>query len=72
MAHESETDLLILHALRLKGFAEPADVSDATNLAEQLPNARLVRARSPFELRLRPQRLTRIMADCFADMWRRP
>jgi hypothetical protein len=34
MAHESEPDLLILHALRLKGFAEPADVSDATNLAE--------------------------------------
>jgi hypothetical protein len=34
MAHESEPDLLILHALRLKGFAEPADVSDATNLHE--------------------------------------
>jgi len=34
MAHESEPDLLVLHALRLKGFAEPADVSDATNLAE--------------------------------------
>ncbi len=34
MAHESEPDLLVLHALRLKGFAEAADVSDATNLQE--------------------------------------
>jgi hypothetical protein len=34
VAHESGPDLLVLHALRLKGFAEPADVADATNLAE--------------------------------------
>jgi hypothetical protein len=34
LAHESGPDLLVLHALRLKGFAEPADVSDATNIAE--------------------------------------
>jgi pimeloyl-ACP methyl ester carboxylesterase len=31
---------------------------DATNLVEQLPRAVLVRAHSPLELRLRPQRLT--------------
>ena len=31
---------------------------DATNLVEQLPRGVLVRARSPLELRLRPQRLT--------------
>jgi pimeloyl-ACP methyl ester carboxylesterase len=31
---------------------------DATRLVEQLPNGVLVRARSPVELRLRPQRLT--------------
>jgi pimeloyl-ACP methyl ester carboxylesterase len=33
--------------------------SDARNLAEQVPNARLVEARSMYELRLRPERLTR-------------
>ena len=32
---------------------------DAENLAEQLPNARLVRAHWPFELRMRPHRLSR-------------
>ena len=32
--------------------------NDAANLARQLPHAELVSARSPFELRLRPQRLT--------------
>ena len=33
--------------------------SDAENLAQQLPRARLIQARSMFELRLRPERLTR-------------
>ena len=33
--------------------------SDAENLAEQIPHARLVQARSMFELRLWPERLTR-------------
>jgi len=33
--------------------------SDAENLAQQIPGARLVQARSMFELRLRPERLTR-------------
>src|SRR6185295_16860477 len=42
MAHESEPDLLVLHALRLKGFAEPADVSDATNLAESEAGEKLI------------------------------
>jgi hypothetical protein len=32
--------------------------SDAANLAQQIPNARLVEARSMFELRLDPERLT--------------
>jgi pimeloyl-ACP methyl ester carboxylesterase len=32
--------------------------SDAENLAEQIPDARLVQARSMFELRLDPERLT--------------
>jgi len=34
MAYRSEPELLVLHALRLKGFAEPADVSNATTLPE--------------------------------------
>ena len=33
--------------------------SDAENLAQQIPGAQLVQARSMFELRLRPERLTR-------------
>src|SRR5262249_14127319 len=32
--------------------------SDAENLAQQIPNARLVQAHSMFELRLKPERLT--------------
>lgn len=36
---------------------------DAVNLAQQMPNARLVRARSPLELRLFPERLTSDIAD---------
>jgi hypothetical protein len=34
MTYKSEPDLLVLHSLRLKGFAEPSDVSDATTLSE--------------------------------------
>ena len=40
--------------------------NDAANLARQLPHAELVPARSPFELRLRPERLT----DCVAQFLR--
>jgi pimeloyl-ACP methyl ester carboxylesterase len=49
--------------------------SDATNLSRQLPQARLVRARSPLELRLRPDRLTRVITSFAAEVWqteRRP
>ncbi len=35
---------------------------DAHNLVDQMPNARLVPARSPLELRLRPDRLTDVVA----------
>jgi pimeloyl-ACP methyl ester carboxylesterase len=45
---------------------------DATNLVEQMPNAALVRARSPFELRLRPQRLTEEIAQFLDDAWSQP
>src|SRR5262245_49472015 len=34
MTHQSEPELLVLHSLRLKGFAEPPDVADATALPE--------------------------------------
>ncbi|MGZ4706888.1 MAG: alpha/beta fold hydrolase [Acidimicrobiales bacterium] len=42
---------------------------DATNLAAQLPNARLERARSPVELRLRPARLTDGIDAFLDDVW---
>lgn len=43
--------------------------SDAENLAEQLPQSRLVPARSPLELRLRPARLTAEIDDFLRDVW---
>jgi pimeloyl-ACP methyl ester carboxylesterase len=43
---------------------------DAASLATQLSNATLVRARSPLELRLRPGRLTDVIADFLDDAWR--
>jgi pimeloyl-ACP methyl ester carboxylesterase len=44
--------------------------TDAVNLATQLPNATLVRARSPLELRLRPKRLTDAIAYFLDHVWR--
>jgi pimeloyl-ACP methyl ester carboxylesterase len=46
--------------------------NDARTLAHQLPNAELVPARSPFELRLRPQRLTDRIAEFLRDVWEPP
>jgi pimeloyl-ACP methyl ester carboxylesterase len=46
--------------------------NDAVKLADQLPNAQLVRARSPIELRLRPDRLTDVIANFVNDVWTRP
>ena len=43
--------------------------NDADNLARQLPAAELVRSRSPFELRLQPQRLTDRIAAFLRDVW---
>lgn len=42
MAHQSDPDLLVLHALRLKGFAEPPAVAEATAVAEAAVAERLV------------------------------
>lgn len=44
-------------------------LNDAANLARQLPNAELVRARSVFELRLSPQRLTPRVAEFLHEVW---
>lgn len=43
--------------------------NDARNPAEQLPRARLARAHSPLELRLRPERLTAELSDFLGDLW---
>jgi pimeloyl-ACP methyl ester carboxylesterase len=43
--------------------------SDAARLARQLPNGRLVRARTALELRLRPQRLTGEIRDFLDEVW---
>ncbi len=44
-------------------------LNDATNLVRELPNGHLVRARSPLELRLWPDRLTGEMAEFLAEVW---
>lgn len=44
-------------------------LNDANNLVRELPNAHLVRARSPLELRMWPDRLTGEMADFLAKVW---
>ena len=41
MTHRSDPDLLVLHALRLKGFAEPPAVAEATGVAEGSVTERL-------------------------------
>jgi len=42
---------------------------DAVNLAEQMPHATLVRAHSPLELRLRPDRLTMEISNFVDQVW---
>lgn len=44
-------------------------LSDASRLTAQLANARLVEARSMFELRVRPARLTAEIVDFLDDVW---
>jgi len=46
--------------------------NDARNLARQLPNAELVPARSPLELRFWPQRLTDHLAEFLRRVWEPP
>jgi pimeloyl-ACP methyl ester carboxylesterase len=47
-------------------------LDDAANLVEQIPAARLVRAHSPLELRLRPDRLTEEIATFLDAVWSSP
>jgi pimeloyl-ACP methyl ester carboxylesterase len=56
--------LILAHAYDL---IHPFD--DADRLAEQMPHASLVHARSPIELRLRPKRLTAEIAEFVAQVW---
>jgi pimeloyl-ACP methyl ester carboxylesterase len=48
-------------------FIHPFD--DAAKLAAELPHAQLVRARSPIELRLQPDRLTDVIATFVEELW---
>jgi pimeloyl-ACP methyl ester carboxylesterase len=45
---------------------------DAVNLAKQVRDGRLVRAHSPVELRMRPERLTVEIASFLDEVWKRP
>jgi hypothetical protein len=45
---------------------------DAVSLVERMPNATLVRARSPLELRFRPQRLTDEIVSFLSGIDREP
>jgi hypothetical protein len=44
--------------------------SDAGMLVDELPNGRLLEARSLIELRVAPRRLTDEIADFIAECWR--
>jgi pimeloyl-ACP methyl ester carboxylesterase len=46
--------------------------SDAGMLAEELPNGRLVEANSIVELRVKPERLTNLIADFLDEVWTAP
>jgi hypothetical protein len=43
--------------------------TDADHLSRQLPNARLIEARSIIELRISPERLTRQIAVFLDEVW---
>jgi len=46
--------------------------TDADHLARQLPNARLVEARSILEMRVFPERLTAKIVEFMAEVWGPP
>ncbi len=69
--HRSERRTFTMPALVLGHRRDPVHpFSDAGQLAEELPNARLLEADSLLELRLRPARLTEEIADFLDEVWR--
>ncbi len=69
--HRSERRTFTMPALVLGHRRDPVHpFSDAGQLAEELPNARLLEADSLLELRLRPARLTDEIADFLDEVWR--
>lgn len=69
--HRSERRTFTMPALVLGHRRDPVHpFSDAGQLAEELPNARLLEADSLVELRLRPARLTEEIADFLDEVWR--
>ncbi|HTZ64563.1 MAG TPA: alpha/beta hydrolase [Solirubrobacteraceae bacterium] len=69
--HRSERRTFTMPALVLGHRRDPVHpFSDAGQLAEELPNARLLEADSLLELRMRPARLTEEIADFLDEVWR--
>jgi pimeloyl-ACP methyl ester carboxylesterase len=69
--HREERKTFEAPALVLGHPREPIHpFSDAKMLAEELPNGRLIEANSLFELRFRPERLTKVIADFLDECWR--
>jgi pimeloyl-ACP methyl ester carboxylesterase len=70
--HRSERRTLQMPALVIGHRRDPVHpFSDAGQLAEELPNSRLLEADSLVELRLRPERLTNEIAAFLDEAWKK-
>jgi pimeloyl-ACP methyl ester carboxylesterase len=71
--HRSERRTFKTPALIIGHRRDPVHpFSDAGQLAEELPNARLLQADSLMELRLKPERLTEEIAAFLDEVWKTP
>jgi pimeloyl-ACP methyl ester carboxylesterase len=71
--HRTERRTIETPALVLGHRRDPVHpFSDAGMLAEELPNGRLVEANSIVELRVKPERLTNLIADFLDEIWATP
>jgi len=71
--HRNERRTFQMPALVLGHRRDPVHpFSDAGQLAEELPNGRLVEADSLVELRLKPERLTNEIASFLDEVWTAP
>jgi pimeloyl-ACP methyl ester carboxylesterase len=71
--HRDERRTFPMPTLVLGHHRDPVHpFSDAGQLAEELPNARLLEANSLVELRLQPERLTNEIASFLDDVWAKP